>query len=72
MVINLGISHAYGGVLSGLSITYSLYALDGRPTAKDQAQWLEQEKVMAVYEDTSKVLVEESRYLVGDYGVKTE
>lgn len=65
---DLGISHAYGGVLSGLSITYSLYPLDGDAKRKQDQRWLETEKVAAVYTDFSKILVEETREMVGDYG----
>lgn len=76
----LGISHAYGGVLSGLSITYSLHRLDakGEPVAKRDGKhgssssaqrWLEIEKVVAVYNDKSRLLTEERRTLTGDYGV---
>ncbi|KAG8800394.1 hypothetical protein FRC16_003018 [Serendipita sp. 398] len=69
IIIDTGISHAYGGVLSGLSITYSLSPATPEPMAKHQQRWVETEKVAAVYEQTTKVLVEETRELVGDYGV---
>lgn len=68
IIIDTGISHAYGGVLSGLSITYSLYPLDGDAKRKQDQRWLETEKVAAVYTDFSKILVEETREMVGDYG----
>ncbi|KIM33622.1 hypothetical protein M408DRAFT_37492, partial [Serendipita vermifera MAFF 305830] len=80
IIIDTGISHAYGGVLSGLSITYSLHRLDakGEPVAKRDGKhgssssaqrWLEIEKVVAVYNDKSRLLTEERRTLTGDYGV---
>ncbi|KAG8832635.1 hypothetical protein FRC17_000947 [Serendipita sp. 399] len=65
---NVGISHAYGGVLSGLSITYSLSPATPEPRANSQQRWIETEKVAAVYEQTIKVLAEETRELVGNYG----
>jgi hypothetical protein len=66
---NLGISHAYGGVLSGLSITYSLNPLDPPSNSSSQKKknrrWIEKEVVSAVYQTSSKILVEDTRELVG-------
>jgi len=59
-----GISHAYGGVLSALSITYTMDPIDGQSDV-----WKETEEVVAVYEHSRTVIVVDSRELKGDYGV---
>jgi hypothetical protein len=61
IIIDTGISHAYGGVLSALSIHYTL-----TPTGKDQI-WTEREVVSALYPDERVVLVDEERQVVGDF-----
>lgn len=59
-----GISHAYGGVLSALSITYSLTPL---PPAKDgEKRWTERERVVAVYLDRQDLLADDVREITGD------
>ncbi|KAF9004016.1 Metallo-dependent phosphatase-like protein [Cyathus striatus] len=63
IIIDTGISHAYGGVLSALSIHYSF-----RPIGDDaKKQWIEKEVVSAIYADRREVLVEEERVVVGDF-----
>ncbi|KAI0043831.1 hypothetical protein FA95DRAFT_1609066 [Auriscalpium vulgare] len=63
--IDTGISHAFGGVLSALSVYDSLTPL--APSSDGQAQWTETEFVKAVYEDHEHVLVDEEREVVGDF-----
>jgi hypothetical protein len=58
----LGISHAYGGVLSALSIEYTL-----TPTTEHQ-KWIEKEVVSAVYVDRTDVIAIDERVIVGDFG----
>jgi hypothetical protein len=60
----VGISHAYGGVLSALSITYTLDPVDGQSDV-----WKETEEVVAVYEQSRTVIAIDSRELKGDYGI---
>lgn len=60
IIIDTGISHAYGGVLSALSIHYTLTPVTGRV-------WKEREVVSALYPDRQEVLVDEERVVVGDY-----
>jgi len=60
----VGISHAYGGVLSALSITYTLDPVDGQSDV-----WKETEEVVAVYEHSRTVIAVDSRELKGDYGI---
>ena len=60
---SLGISHAYGGALSALSIYYTL-----TPTGDDASQrWREKEVVSALYQDRQEVLAVEEREIVGDF-----
>jgi len=64
IIIDTGISHAYGGVLSALSITYTLDPVDGQSNI-----WKETEEVVAVYENSRTVIAVDTRELKGDYGV---
>lgn len=59
-----GISHAYGGVLSALSITYSLTPL--APTEDGGMRWKERERVVAVYPDRQDLLADDVREVTGD------
>ena len=59
----LGISHAYGGALSALSIYYTL-----TPIGDDASQrWREKEVVSALYHDRQEVLAIEEREIVGKF-----
>jgi hypothetical protein len=60
----IGISHAYGGVLSALSITYSLTPLP--PTEGGEARWKERETVVAVYPDRQDILADDAREITGE------
>ena len=51
-----GISHAYGGALSALSIYYTLVPIAGK-----ENRWVEREVVSALYVDRQEVLAEEVR-----------
>ncbi|KAH6913354.1 Metallo-dependent phosphatase-like protein, partial [Coprinopsis sp. MPI-PUGE-AT-0042] len=63
IIIDTGISHAYGGVLSALSIHYELH-----PVGKDgENRWVERETVNALYEHHREVLTEDEREIVGDF-----
>lgn len=61
----VGISHAYGGVLSALSIEYVLTPLPTLSTS-GQKQWNETEHIKAIYEGKEDVFVNEERVVVGD------
>jgi len=64
IIIDTGISHAYGGALSALSIEYTLVPV---PSASSLLkEWREKEIVRAVYLDRSVVLVDEERDIFGD------
>ena len=61
IIIDTGISHAYGGILSALSIQYTL-SPSSDPTSR---QWREREIVTAIYPDRQEVLVVEERTVMG-------
>jgi len=59
----LGISHAYGGVLSALSIHYTL-----KPVGDANSQrWMEKEVVSALYPDRQEILASDEREVVGEF-----
>jgi hypothetical protein len=60
-----GITHAYGGVLAALSITYTLTPLD-KPQVAAETRWKERETIVAVYVDHEEVLIVDERTIVGD------
>ncbi|CCM03075.1 uncharacterized protein FIBRA_05195 [Fibroporia radiculosa] len=60
IVIDTGISHAYGGALSALSITYTL-----TPIANNK--WREKEVVTALYEDQHLSIASDEREVFGDF-----
>ena len=55
-----GISHAYGGILSALSIKYTLTPLPDN-------KWKERELITAVYADRQDVLAVTEDELIGDF-----
>ncbi|KAF5359114.1 hypothetical protein D9756_003489 [Leucocoprinus leucothites] len=63
IIIDTGISHAYGGVLSALSIHYTLEPI-GEPEEK---RWMETEIVSALYPDRRDVLAIDEREIIGDF-----
>ncbi|KAH9945176.1 Metallo-dependent phosphatase [Epithele typhae] len=62
IIIDTGISHAYGGALSALSITYTLTP---ESDESGMARWSENEVVKAVYQDREEVLANDTREIVG-------
>ncbi len=62
----VGISHAYGGALSALSVTYTLTPAS---TSKDAAEqkWTEKEVVKALYPDREVLIASDEREVVGDF-----
>jgi len=77
IIIDTGISHAYGGVLSALEIHYTLTPIateksdakgHGIYAGKGYTQkWIEKEVVTALYQDKREVLVEDEREVIGEY-----
>ncbi|KAG8907454.1 hypothetical protein FRC00_011829 [Tulasnella sp. 408] len=61
LLIDTGISHAYGGVLSAARFTYSL-----TPTKK-KGYWIEKEVVTAIYEQKEEVFVNSEREIQADF-----
>ncbi|KAG8967952.1 hypothetical protein FRB90_010848 [Tulasnella sp. 427] len=61
LLIDTGISHAYGGVLSAARFTYTL-----TPT-KQKGYWIESEVVTAIYEQKEEVLVNSEREIKADF-----
>jgi len=66
IIIDTGISHAYGGVLSALSIHYTLSLLS-ESSSKHEKKWKEREVVTAVYMDHQDVLAVMEREVVGNF-----
>ncbi|KZT73029.1 Metallo-dependent phosphatase [Daedalea quercina L-15889] len=68
IIIDTGISHAYGGVLSALSIEYTLTPLSVTdPSSPSEARWLEREVVSALYPGRRDILVDEERQVQGAF-----
>ncbi|KAI0091237.1 Metallo-dependent phosphatase-like protein [Irpex rosettiformis] len=69
IIIDTGISHAYGGVLSALSIEYSLTPISAEEglSTGNQKLWKEREVVSAVYEDHKEILASSEQELVGEF-----
>ncbi|KAH8994987.1 Metallo-dependent phosphatase-like protein [Lactarius akahatsu] len=61
IIIDTGISHAYGGALSALSVEYTL-----KLVSSSEKRWREREVVKALYVDHSVTLVDEERDVFGD------
>lgn len=63
-----GISHAYGGALSALSIHYTF-----TPIANEEGEphWIEREVVSALYVDRQETIVDQERQVVGDFRFDT-
>jgi hypothetical protein len=61
-----GISHAYGGALSALSIHYTLTPIVVNDSGSQQ-RWIEKEVVSALYPDRQELLVTDEREVVGDF-----
>lgn len=65
IIIDTGISHAYGGALSALSIDYSLVPLPA--SASGEKRWREREVVKALYDGWHDVFVDHEREISGDF-----
>lgn len=65
--IHLGISHAYGGALSALSIHYTLTPI-GVSDSGSKQRWIEKEVVSALYPDRQELLVTDEREVTGNFG----
>lgn len=63
IIIDTGISHAYGGVLSALSIHYTLKPVGDA----DSQRWIEKEVVSALYSDRQEILASDEREVVGEF-----
>ncbi|TFK75176.1 Metallo-dependent phosphatase [Pluteus cervinus] len=66
IIIDTGISHAYGGVLSALSIHYTFTPIGDAENPEEQ-EWREREVISALYPDRQDVLVDEQRHVVGNF-----
>ncbi|KAF9468023.1 Metallo-dependent phosphatase-like protein [Collybia nuda] len=66
IIIDTGISHAYGGALSALSIHYTLTPIIDEGSVGPQ-RWIEKEVISALYPDKQEVLVVDERELSGDF-----
>ncbi|KAL0953276.1 hypothetical protein HGRIS_004526 [Hohenbuehelia grisea] len=63
-----GISHAYGGVLSALSIHYTLTPVSSEDNGDpSQKKWREREVVSALYPDRQVILVDDEKDVHGDF-----
>ncbi|KAJ7170825.1 Metallo-dependent phosphatase-like protein [Mycena crocata] len=65
IIIDTGISHAYGGALSALSIHYTFTPIG--ENEQGEHRWIEREVVSALYVDRQETIVEEEREVVGDF-----
>ncbi len=65
----LGISRAYGGVLSALSVHYTLEPI-GKAEKPEEQEWQEREVVSALYADRQDVLSEDVRRVVGNFHLR--
>ncbi|KAF8751828.1 Calcineurin-like phosphoesterase [Rhizoctonia solani] len=69
IIIDTGISKAYGGVLSALSITYTLtpHAPSRFLAASNERAWTEHEVIKAIYPDKTEVFVDSVREIRGSW-----
>ena len=65
-IYHTGITHVYGGVLSALSINYTLTPVADGVSGGEQ-RWIEKEVVTALYPDRQEILVTEEREVMGDF-----
>ncbi|KAI8980195.1 Metallo-dependent phosphatase [Trametes punicea] len=66
IIIDTGISHAYGGALSALSVAYTLTPLTPSSDAREQ-KWKEREVIKALYVDREVILADDEREIIGDF-----
>lgn len=75
IIIDTGISHAYGGALSALSIHYTFTPVPSSPNNKQKHEddddhsdrWIEREVVSALYSDRQEIIVSDEREVVGSF-----
>ncbi|KAJ7285135.1 Metallo-dependent phosphatase-like protein, partial [Mycena rebaudengoi] len=67
IIIDTGISHAYGGVLSALSIHYTFTPIGDE---EESQRWTEREVVSALYPDRQEIIVDLEREVVGDFRIQ--
>ncbi|KAF8686073.1 Calcineurin-like phosphoesterase [Rhizoctonia solani] len=69
IIIDTGISKAYGGVLSALSITYTLtpHAPSRFLATSNERAWTEHEVIKAIYPDKTEVFVDSVREIRGSW-----
>jgi len=70
VIIDTGISHAYGGALSSLSIHYTLTPIvdsEHPENVGKKQKWIEREVVSALYVDRQEIIADEEREVVGDF-----
>ncbi|KAL0573214.1 hypothetical protein V5O48_008734 [Marasmius crinis-equi] len=66
IIIDTGISHAYGGALSALSVHYTLTPIE-QQEGEDTPKWIEKEVVSALYVDRQETITIDEREIVGDF-----
>ncbi|KAI0303718.1 Metallo-dependent phosphatase-like protein [Multifurca ochricompacta] len=66
IIIDTGISHAYGGALSALNVEYTLKPVQSSSPSSSEKKWREREVVKAVYPSHFVTLVDEERDVFGD------
>ncbi len=64
-----GISRAYGGALSALSIHYTLEPI-GTADDPEKQQWEEREIVEALYADRKELISDDRREIAGDFHLR--
>ncbi|TCD64914.1 hypothetical protein EIP91_003450 [Steccherinum ochraceum] len=67
IIIDTGISHAYGGALSALSIEYTLSPASELAVHSTEKVWIEREVVKAVYFDREVVLADDEQQVTGNF-----
>ena len=67
IIIDTGISHAYGGALSALSIDYSLSPVPELSVDSNRKIWMEREVVKAIYVDREVILANDEQEITGDF-----
>ncbi|KAJ3554493.1 hypothetical protein NM688_g3082 [Phlebia brevispora] len=67
IIIDTGISHAYGGVLSALSVKYTLTPIPKYASSPHGQRWIEREVVTAVYADYDEILAVSEQELEGAF-----
>jgi len=71
IIIDTGISHAYGGALSALSVHYTLTPVVSKKSDENDATkpkiFKEKEIVTALYMDRTEILAEDEREVQGDF-----